>query len=56
MQYLLIVIVLQNGFQDRIDSFYKSKKACLEARTEALKHNNDLTKVKAKCKLIKGKK
>jgi len=47
--YLLITIIFQNGLYDTFYEPYKTNKACLKAKTETLRYNNELTKVTAYC-------
>lgn len=49
MLYLLITIIIQNGTTTTFFDKEPSLKACKEARTEALKYDNEVTKVDAYC-------
>lgn len=52
MKFLLVLFVLQNGHKEKITTPYKDFVSCVIARHEALKHNNEVTKIKAYCKRI----
>ena len=49
MLYILITIIVQNGFTDKFYDNYETRKACNVAKIEALKHDNEVTKVTATC-------
>lgn len=49
MFYLLVTVIIQNGMTDIFFDEVKSKKECLKQREEKLKHDNEVTKVRAYC-------
>lgn len=49
MLYLLITISIQHGITDVFFEEYKTKKACVSDKKEALLHDNEVTKIRAYC-------
>jgi hypothetical protein len=56
MYWFLIVVVIQHGTKESFSTRYDTFKECKAAKIEALKHDNSLTKVTAKCVKLKVEK
>lgn len=49
MLYILVTVIIQNGFTDKFYDNYKTIKECNIAKKEALLHDNEVTRVTATC-------
>jgi hypothetical protein len=55
MKFLLLITIIQHGHTDIFKEFYKTKVECVKAKEEALMHDNEITKVTAKCLKVPSK-